>query len=189
MGLIVLINGLSSRVLTAVLILLLLCEPLATGLGQTREDYEKRMREAEEMFAKGRFEGSIKIVEEILARPNFPAERRKDALELLARDFSGLSYVEQARSAIRKLLELVPTYIPPPEDPEFAQQVQSVRQELAAAAAVAQAGESAWYESPWVYVAAGAAGVGLYFLLRSTPPPPPQEGSGALARPPSMPAN
>jgi tetratricopeptide (TPR) repeat protein len=76
----------------------------------TPEDV-KKLKEAETKFYAGDFDSSIAILEDLLKRADFPVTKKKTAYELLAQNYLAKSYQEQARAAIKKLLELVPNYV------------------------------------------------------------------------------
>ena len=182
--------------LTIWLLLVSLAVGPATVSGM-QDTFPRTIREAEDRFFNGDFDSSIAIVLKCLDNAAFPVELKQRAYELLAQNYLAKTYVEQARQAIRKLLELVPAYVPPPEDPEFLTQVERVRQEMpkpqqAAAADTSslkggtEAEQSAWYSSTWVWVGAGVvvAGVAALVLIKPTPSPPPDQ---KLPEPPQFP--
>lgn len=179
--------------LIALLIILTLPgEPLLAAL-QEGDEYSKKVKEAENKYLLGDFDTSIKIIEESLRAADFPQTLKKSAYELLAQNYLAKSYLEQAKSAIKKLLLLVPSYVPPADNPPFAAEVERVRQEMGtkAAAEPEQKKEEggAWYQNTLVLVGGGvlvAGGVALLLLGKK------DEGGGtttqtALPGPPALP--
>jgi hypothetical protein len=177
--------------IACLLILMLSGGPLLAAQQQGRQDFAKKVKEAENKRGLGDFDGSIKLLEELLRSPNFPKDLNKSAYELLAQNYLAKSYLEQAKSAIRKLLDLVPMYTPPQDDPPFAAEVEKVRHEMGTEGTiepVEKSEESAWYESPWVWVGGGLLVAGGVLLLAggssddgTTPPVP------VLPTPPALP--
>jgi hypothetical protein len=168
-------------------------EPLVAALQQESDVYAKKIKEAENKYLNGDFDSSIRILEESLRSLNFPTDLKMPAYELLAQNYLAKSLVTKAESAIRQLLQLVPAYVPSPENPPFAAEVEKVRQEMASKAPVEpvkQKEEVAWYENTWVLVGGGvlvAGGVALLLLTGddgngTVIPPPPK-----LADPPVLP--
>jgi tetratricopeptide (TPR) repeat protein len=154
--------------IACLIILMLPCEPLLAALQQGGNDYAKTVKEAENKYLLGDFDSSIKLLEESLRSLNFPQDLKKSAYELLAQNYLAKSYLEQAKSAIKKLLELVPTYVPPADNPPFVAEVERIRQEIRAKAPVelvAKQEESEWYESPWVWIGGGLLIAGGAVLL------------------------
>jgi len=176
--------------IACLMILMLPGAPLLAAQQQGGQDFAKKIKEAETKRAYGDFDGSIKLLEESLRSTNFPQELKKPAYELLAQNYLAKSYLEQAKSAIKKLLELVPTYVPPADDPPFAAEVEKVRVEMGTKPVVepvVKAEESAWYESPWVWAGGGVLVVGGVLLLAGGTNPPPPPVVQPLPAPPSLP--
>ena len=164
-------------------------EPLLAALQQGGEDYAKKVKEAEIKYAFGEFDASIKLLEDVLRSPNVPQNVKESAYELLAQNYVKKGNLEQAKTAIKKLLELDPTYVAPNDNPPFAAEVERVRQEMGTISPVepvVKAEESEWYESPWVWIGGGLLIVGgavALLLPPDIPPPPPPP----LPGPPAMP--
>ena len=175
-------------VIAGLMILMLPGEPLVAALQQQKGvEYAKQVKEAEKKYLDGDFDSSIKILETSLRSSDFPQDLKKSAYELLAQNYLAKSYLEQARSAIKNLLTLVPTYSPPADNPPFAAEVEKVRQEMKGTPPqepAAKVEESAWYESPWVWVGGGILIVGVVVLISL---PPPDDEEEPLPGPPGMP--
>jgi hypothetical protein len=113
-----------------VLVIALLLQPCAPLFAQTPDDCSAKLKEAEQAFYNGDFDKAIALTKECLGKPDFPDSKKKDAYELLAQSYLANSYLSEARSAIRKLLVLVPSYVPPRDAPELAKEVAKVREEM-----------------------------------------------------------
>jgi tetratricopeptide (TPR) repeat protein len=178
------------------IILTLPGEPLLAALQQGGDEYAKKVKEAENKYLLGDFDSSIKILEESLRSLNFPQTLKKSAYELLAQNYLAKSYLEQAKAAIKKLLTLVPTYVPPADNPPFVAEVERVRQEMGTKTAEEPVQKkekeeeaTPWYGSTLVLVGGGvlvAGGVALLLLGKK------DEGGGtttptALPGPPALP--
>ena len=171
------------------LAVLILFEPVPIVFSQTQDAFTKLLREAEKSLYDGLFQEAIDILEKkCLNQAEFPRAKKKEAYELLYKSYMALSYVEEARTAIRKLLELAPNYVAPPNRPDLAAEVEKVRQEMGESAKTTE--ETAWYESTWFLVAGGVVVAGVAGLLifsgngNGPPPPPPNE---VLPVPPTLP--
>jgi tetratricopeptide (TPR) repeat protein len=150
----------SVRLLAWALLILIPGEPVMAGLLQDQDPWDRKLKEAETKFYSGEFDSSIAILEDVLKRADFPVTKKKMAYELLAQNYLAKSYQEQARAAIKKLLELVPNYVPPTDATEYAAEVEKVRQSMAG---VPQ--EEKWYEKTWVWIVGGAVVVGAVALV------------------------
>ncbi len=182
-----------SRVTGLIALLIILAlpgEPLFAAL-QEGDEYAKKVKEAENKYLLGDFDSSIKILEESLRAANFPQTLKKSAYELLAQNYLAKSYLEQAKSAIKKLLLLVPGYVAPPDNPPFAAEVERVRQEMGtkAVAEPEKKPEEGGGISPLLLVGGGVVVAGGLALLLlggkkdeggTTPP-------AALPGPPALP--
>ena len=107
-----------------------LLQPCVLALAQTSDDCTAELKVAEQLFYNGDFDKSVALLKECLGKTDFPDSRKKDAYVLLAQNYLAKSYLDDARDAIRKLLELVPDYIPPSDSPELVAEVEKVKKEL-----------------------------------------------------------
>jgi hypothetical protein len=158
-------------VLVWVLMATIPSETLWAAIHQQGEDYAKKMKDAENKYLMGDFDNSIVTIEACLKAPDFPDGMRKQAYELLAQNYLAKSYVEQAKAAIRKLLELVPTYVAPADNPPYAAEVEQVRKEMGGVAKKEEEPQpqkekgEAWYENTWVLIAGGVVVVGVVAIV------------------------
>lgn len=189
----------ATRQLVWAIVLSLAVPPSLFSQQDPQEAARKKIQEAEKLlFEEGNFDRSIEILEELVKQSGVGPKEMQQAYELLAANYLAKTYVVQAEEALRKLLELAPTYKPDPErySAAFVDAVEKVRREIAKAA-VTQAvqkpiqkpaetppGEKAWYEKTWVWIAGGVVAVVVAVLI-FTKPSPVQEKT--LPGPPSMP--
>jgi tetratricopeptide (TPR) repeat protein len=181
--------------------ILLLLQPCAPALAQTQSDCAAKLKEAEQDFYNGDFDSSITILKECLSKSDFPDARKKDAYELLAQNYLAKSYLEEARGAIRKLLELVPSYVPPKDSPELVTEVENVKKEIseekkpaeppppAPVARQEPKSESGGFPQTWHLIAGGAvvAGVAALLLLGGGSDEAGKPPAAALPGPPALP--
>ena len=151
---------------------LLLLNPALPALAQIKDDCAAKLKDAEQRFNNGDFDTSIALVKECLAKADFSDAKKKDAYELLAQNYLAKSYLSEARSAVRKLLALVPDYDPPKDSPELAAEVENVKKEMSDARKPTgttptqqQAAEGGGFPQTWHYIAGAAVVGGVVALL------------------------
>ncbi len=137
---------------------------LAPIMAQTQNVCDEKIKQAEQKFYDGLFDDAIALLNNCLKESSVTKQERARAHELLAKVYLGKDYQEQAENAIRKLLELVPTYAPNPDKdtPTYVALVEKIRsqQPEEPQATDEQKNDKAWYENTWVIVGAGVAVVG-----------------------------
>lgn len=182
-----------------VLVIALLLQPCAPLFAQTPDDCSAKLKEAEQAFYNGDFDKAIALTKECLGKPDFPDSKKKDAYELLAQSYLANSYLSEARSAIRKLLVLVPSYVPPRDAPELAKEVAKVREEMSEEKKPIEQPESPKQEvasekgggfpQTWHWIVGGALVAGTAIVLiaskskNETTTPPSTELPGPPPRP------
>ncbi len=104
--------------------------PMQSVQAQT-QDCEKALAEAEQKYSAGRFDEAIDLLEKCLP-VGFSDEEKKKAYKLLAFSYLAKDYLDQAKNAILKLLELVPTWQPDPiqDPPPFTKMVEEVKEQM-----------------------------------------------------------
>jgi tetratricopeptide (TPR) repeat protein len=157
------------------IIIALLFQPVTGVVAQVKGVCEERLKEAEKNFYDGLFDDAITLLNQCLKEPNIAQQERAKTHELLAKVYLGKDYLDQAENALKKLLELVPTYAPNPErdTPTFITLVEKVKSEQPKVAEQSKKPEpaekkedkGAWYTNTWVLVGAGVAVAGGAALL------------------------
>jgi hypothetical protein len=189
-----------ARTFVLALMGLLLFLPLSVEVVQAQQDCPAKLQQAESEYTNGRFDAALDLVNECLNEGNPGEADRQRALKLQILIYIAKDYIEQAKIAINKLLDLVPMYQPDPDQdqPAFVQifeRVKSERQQR-------QTGAPSEKKPPkevklkkgggakWLLIGGGVlvAGAGAALALGggsggTTPPPPSQ----ALPTPPPLP--
>lgn len=136
-------------------------------MAQTQNVCDEKIKQAEQKFYDGLFDDAIAILNNCLKESSVTKQERARAHELLAKVYLGKDYQEQAENAIRKLLELVPSYTPNPDKdtPTYVALVEKIRaqqpqEKEEPQATDEQKNDKAWYENTWVIVGASVAVVG-----------------------------
>lgn len=125
------VSGSGKKSLVVILLAALLAtESVPAAWAIPGDDCSRRLQSAEDLFNDSDFEASIALANECLTLTDLPADLRQRAYELLAKNYQALNYIEQAKSAIRKLLEFAPRYAPPKGDMILTPLVEKVRSEL-----------------------------------------------------------
>lgn len=157
---------------TWVLACLFLFQPCVPALAQMQDDCTAKLKEAEQLFYDGDFDKSIAIIKDCLSKSDFPASNEKSAYELLAQNYLAKSYVSEARTAIKKLLTLVPNYTPPPDSPDLVAEVAKIKKEMSeeekpveSVAAKPEPADEGGFPQTWHYIAGGILVGGVVALL------------------------
>ncbi|MDI6804342.1 MAG: hypothetical protein QME58_10935 [Bacteroidota bacterium] len=150
-----------------VIIFVFMLPTLTPIMAQTQSSCDEKIKLAEQKFYDGLFDDAIALLNSCLKESSVTKQERARAHELLAKVYLGKDYQEQAESAIRKLLELVPSYTPNPDKdtPTYVALVEKVKSEQAQPKEqpeeqAKQDEKKSWYENTWVIVGAGVAVVG-----------------------------
>ena len=103
----------------------------AASPAQVREKCDTAIPDAEQKYNTGRFDEAISILENCLPG-DFTEKKRGEAYRVLALAYVGKDYLEQARKAVKKLLELVPDWEPDPiqDPPQFQRMVEEMKQTM-----------------------------------------------------------
>jgi hypothetical protein len=114
--------------------LLLVQSPVFASLRMQDDAWEK-IHQAERLFDEGKIDDSINILELLLEQPGLTTEQKQKSYELLAANYLAKMSEERADRALRKLLELAPSYRPDPSyySQGFIDRVERIRKEVAAA--------------------------------------------------------
>jgi hypothetical protein len=163
----------TTTTVTWVLAYLFLLQPCIPVLAQAQDDCTAKLKEAEQLFYNGDFDKSVALIKDCLSKPDFPTSKEKDAYELLAQNYLAKSYLSDARSAIKKLLALVPNYVPPADSPDLVAEVAKVKKEMSeeqkpVETPVAQQNtpaEESTFPKTWHWIAGGAVVTGVVLAL------------------------
>ncbi len=163
-----------SLVLPALIVLTLL-HPASAARAQ--DACKKELASAEEAYTRGRFDEAIGHLSECLEKRRVSEDERERAYRLMGLSYIGKDVLGEARSSVRKLLELVPNYQPDPalDPPPFVRLIEDVRDEIAASkqAPPPPAQEPAARQNPpqrrgpgtWLLVGGGALLAGAAAVL------------------------
>lgn len=104
--------------------------PTGFTFAQAQVSGPEKIKEAEELYTIGRFDEAIKILTEVLERKDISDDLKLRAYRLLGLSYIAKDFLEDARTAIRKLLDMVPHYMPDPvqDPPPFTRMVEEVKQ-------------------------------------------------------------
>lgn len=145
------------------LVAALVIYPISGALAQTTRACDEKLKEAEKKFYDGFFDEAIDLLNQCLAEKEISTQERAKAHELFAKTYLGKDYIDQAKSAIQKLLELVPTYSANPErdTPTFVDLVQQVKSEKGEEKK--EEGRPC-YKNTWVWIGVGVVVVGIVLI-------------------------
>ncbi|MFC2084596.1 hypothetical protein ACFLS9_06020 [Bacteroidota bacterium] len=103
------------------LIILLFFTLNETAYSQIRGKYEKHLAEADSLYNFGRFDQAIELLMSCLEKEDISSEEKMRTYRLLGLTYIAKDYEEEARNAIKKLLEMVPNYKSDPDQdaPKF----------------------------------------------------------------------
>jgi tetratricopeptide (TPR) repeat protein len=104
--------------------------PVGSVYAQTTQSPTDIIKEAEQLYTIGRFDEAIKMLTELLERKDISEDQKLRAYRLLGLSYIAKDFLEDARSAIRKLLDMVPDYMSDPvqDPPPFTRMVEEVKQ-------------------------------------------------------------
>ncbi len=92
---------------------------------------EKQLTDAEQRYNTGRFDEAIGLISECLGKPGLSEQEKMKAYRLLGLSYIAKDYLEDARTAVKKLLDMVPNYQSDPvqDPPPFTKMVEEVKEE------------------------------------------------------------
>jgi tetratricopeptide (TPR) repeat protein len=99
--------------------------------GQQDIECNEKILRAEQLYIIGRFDEAITILTECFDKGGLTDDQKMRAYRLLGLSYIAKDYLEDARSAIRKLLDMVPEYMPDPvqDPPPFTKLVEEVKEQ------------------------------------------------------------
>lgn len=121
----------SIRRKVGLIVALIFINPLAVGMAQAQDPCETALREAEQNYYAGQFDQAIARVNGCLNKSGLAKEEKIKAYKLLSLICIAQENLEQARSNIRKLLELEPNYAPDPaqDSKEFVELIAKMKEQ------------------------------------------------------------
>jgi len=155
----------------SVLLLLLLLAP-AMARAQDQPDCTRALATAEDYYFTLRFGEAIQLLEQCLTQGAFSEAQQQSAYILLSKTYLRNDQVEEAKTRLRVLLALDPTYTPDPvqDTPSFIALVEETRREMQQAGPVEP--EVAQNAPPrkggigkWLLIGGGALAAGTAALL------------------------
>ncbi len=149
-------------------------------------DCEKVLTQAEEKYTDGRFDETIALLTVCLDDPNTSPDQKQKAYRLMGLTYIAKDYLSEAKTAIEKLLKIVPSYQPDPiyDPPPFINLVEEVQAETVATKAVAGEGKD---NNMWWYIGGGVAAATILTVVLLSGGDDEKEEVPALPGPPSMP--
>jgi hypothetical protein len=122
------------RVMVGVIMLTSIFLPSAAVRGQEQEKPITELIEAERKYYKGFFDEAADLISGCLSQGGLTIGQQVRAYRLFGLIYIAKNELPKAKTFVRKLFELAPTYEPDPEEnpQEFVELVKEVRQELQA---------------------------------------------------------
>ncbi len=138
-------SGFPPSRLPAGILVLLLALALAPMASAQAPSCEGSLAEAQQRYNNGQFEEVITLATECLESEASTAEERQQAHRLIGLSYIGQDLRDDARAAVRRLIELVPNFEPNPvtDPPQFIEMIDEVRRAQQAEAAQEPAQEAA----------------------------------------------
>ena len=101
-------------------------------LAQNSNDCAEELAEANEAYARGRFDQTIALLDRCLNKDGIPENERLTAYRLKGLSYIGKGLEGDARASVRLLLSLVPDYEPDPilDPPDFVSMVDEMKEEM-----------------------------------------------------------
>jgi tetratricopeptide (TPR) repeat protein len=115
-------------------VLALIISAMPASMAQAQSPCEKELAAAESQYQLGRFEEAIASVNRCLSKSEIGTLERERCYLLLGKIHHAQSLLDSARTYLRKLLELIPSWRPDPENdsPSFQQLAAEVIQKFEA---------------------------------------------------------
>jgi hypothetical protein len=178
------INSIKNYSLTATVILVIwgiLVTPIPNLIkvvsAQTDGVCEQQLTQAEEEYNTGRFDQAIGLITECLGNPGISEHEKMRAYRLLGLAYIAKDYLEDAKTAVKKLLDMVPNYQSDPvQDPppftklveEVKEQKQSEEQEIKPTdelSQLTQLEEEKGSKKKWYIIGGGVAAAGIIVAI------------------------
>ena len=134
-------------------------------IAQVEGKYGQQLDDAEQKYNTGNFDKAVEILTQVIAEKDITQDEKQRAYRLLGLTYIAKELEEDARSAVKKLLEMVPDYKTDPvqDPPPFIRLVQEVKKEEEQSVAAETPKEGGGIE--WYWIAGGAAVAGVAAIL------------------------
>jgi predicted Zn-dependent protease len=171
----------------------LYCEVLAVSISLAQSPCEKELAEAEAKYQLGNLDEAIALANSCLEKSDIGSAERERGYLLLGKTHHAKSLLDSAKAYLRKLLVLIPSWRPDPENdsPSFQQLAQEVinefeKERLAQAQQAQQARQQTKPEAEesvitpsrrnkkWLWIGGGAlaAGAAAFLIFQGDDNPP-----------------
>jgi tetratricopeptide (TPR) repeat protein len=187
------INQYYSRLVLLYVVLAVLHLQVYSGSGlvfaSDDQSCETQLDQAEESYYGGNLELAIALIRQCLDDTSISRTVRVRAYTILAKTYIAKEEPENAKDAMRKILEIEPSYLPTieQESPRYVNLAAEVREEQA----FLQLESKETGISPWVWIGAGsaaaAAAVVIVLVASGSAGGEPGSSSNALPAPPDLP--
>lgn len=199
------IEKISNIGFVGILILLLVLTPVGENFGiifaQSQNECEEELKTAQKKMETGKFDEAIELITQCLNKEGISNETKKQAYRLLGLTYIAKDYLGEARSAVSKLLDVVPNYTPDPDqDPpsfvdiveeQIAERSQPIKQPDVRSTSVDDEKSEESDKSLWWWIGGGAV-VALVAVIVLAAGGGDDEGGGdppatSLPNPPDLP--
>jgi tetratricopeptide (TPR) repeat protein len=198
-------STLAKEFLTKSLVIFLIAGLLLTPLPGTVSQVfaqgkcSQELNDAEQKYNTGRFDEAIESITKCLGKPGITEDEKMRAYRLLGLAYIAKDYLEDAKTAVKKLLDMVPNYQSDPvqDPPPFTKMVEEVKEQkqtqkekpAPVVPPVTKPQEEKGGSKKWYYIGGGvlAAGVITGIILSSGGDGNGPEPLQPLPGPPSVP--
>ena len=165
---------------------IILMPVLLPAIGVMAQDKcAQQLAEADQQYYAGRFDEAIELATTCINSGGTTEAYKLRGYRLVSLAYIGKDYLEQAKAAVRKLLELVPAYEPDPDQdpPPFTNLVREIKQALQQEKKQQERMTSEEPEAQmpqikkggkktWLFIGGGTVAAGVLVYLATRPPPP-----------------
>lgn len=189
-------NNLLITYLVVAMILLPISSKMSFTYAQSKNDCEQELLEAQKKYDTGKFDEAIELLTACLGKENLSQDVKMKAYRLLGLTYIAKDYLNEAKTAVGKLLDIVPNYKADPEQdpPTF---VNIVSEEIEERKGIddktdleekkATQDEKEKDTSIWWYVGGGIAAVAVVIILLLSGGEDEQPQQNDLPTPPDLP--
>ncbi|MEE9429809.1 MAG: hypothetical protein V3V16_02140 [Melioribacteraceae bacterium] len=164
-------------------------------IAQSQSECEKELANAQSKYDSGQFDEAVVIITQCLGKENLSQDSKMKAYRLLGLTYIANDYLKEAKTAVSKLLDIVPNYQPDLEQdpPTFVNLVtekieERKTSEIKTEVQTTKTSKKKKSSNLWYYIAGGAAAVvAVVVLLLSGGSDPPPTSESDLPGPPDLP--